>query len=312
MMETPVDANALIVWDRMYEVGIGSIDSEHRVLFYAYNTFIKAKFKNQSRLSVGYAMSFLEDYLTYHFRNEEDLMVRSNYDRYQAHKDEHERLKNEFDHLKSQLNQDIEIDDSLLILFRDWVLKHVADDDRDIGFFLRSKERFLSSADATTQNPKIAAAPNIQTHHPRILRNCITDRNGRVFARHEVSIPGIVVNQVNCENQVTITNISAGGARISGIKGMFKEAAGILSIPEFKLPDLSFIVLNVNGDECGVYFTIPVEKQVMLEKFLRSPVLKEIEIITYAPEEGEVDECSEDVDADFSDIGTIAGSCGLG
>ncbi len=307
-----MDANALIVWDRMYEVGIGSIDSEHRVLFYAYNTFIKAKIKNQSRLSVGYAMSFLEDYLTYHFRNEEGLMVRSNYDRYQEHKLEHDRLKGEFNHLKSQLDQNFEIDEPLLILFKDWVLKHVADEDRDIGVYLRSKERFRTSADPASPSPTSSPDQNIQTSRPRIFRNNITDCNGRVFRRHEVCIPGVVVNQVNCENPVTITNISVGGARISGIKGMFKEAMGILSIPDFQLPELSFIVLSANGDECGVYFTISVEKQVMLEKFLRSPTFKEIEVIAYAPEEGEVDECSEDIDADFSDIGGIAISHGLG
>ena len=312
MMEIAVDANALIAWDRMYEVGIGSIDSEHRVLFYAYNTFIKAKFKNQSRLSVGYAMSFLEDYLTYHFRNEENLIVRSNYDRYQEHKEGHDRLKKEFEYLKSQLNQNIEIDDSLLILFKDWVLKHVADDDRDIGTYLRSKERFLTSAEATNLKAKVVVDENIHTSRPRILRNCITDSNGRVFTRHEVSIPGIFVNQVNCENPVTVTNISVGGAKISGIKGMFKEAAGILSIPEFNLPDLSFIVLNSKGDECGVYFTISVEKQVALENFLRSSEFREIEIMDFAPEEGDTDECSEDIDADFSDLGGIAGSHGLG
>lgn len=270
-----MDKNALIVWDRMYEVGIASVDSEHRVLFYAYNTFIKARHRGGVATSVGYAMSFLEDYLKYHFNNEEKLMLQSNYDRYQEHKLEHERLQSEFDNLKSHFACGIEIADQLLNLFRELVLKHVIDDDRDIGSYLRSKERYRTSRDTAIASHRKAAFNGSVDQQPSSSKYDITNQNGRVYKRFEVNIPGIVVNMAQCNNPVMIMNISQRGARISGIKGMFKEATGILLIKDLPIPDLSFIVKDVCGNEFSVLFTVSIDKQAALEKVLRSQQLSD-------------------------------------
>ena len=305
MMERPLDANAPIVWDKRYEIGIGSVDSEHRVLFYAYNTFISARSKGQGRLSVGYAISFLDDYLKYHFRNEEDLMARSNYDRFEAHKQDHVHLQDEFEHLKSQFAMDAEIDESLLAFFKGWILRHVVEDDRDIGVYLRSKERYRMSPDpATISQDNLAGSvgPALPSVAPGYG---LTNRNGRVFKRYDVKLPGIVVNQIRCENPVIVTNISLGGARISGIHGMFREAVGMLSIPSLSLPDMSFIVISAADDECTVWFTIPFEKQVALEDVLRSPGFASLGASIQGMEDSELVEDTEGTDGESSGIADI-------
>ena len=265
-----MNVNAPITWDRIYEVGIASVDSEHRMLFNSYNTFIRAQINCHSRIAAGYALSFLEDYLNYHFSNEEYLMAGSGYDRYEIHRLEHKRLKIEFERLKSQFVCDDNINDQLLMLFRDWVLRHVVDEDRDIGVYLRCQERYSKQSDLAKPN-NIQQTNQIGPIH-KIMPplNDIMNRNGRTSQRHFVNIPGNVVTKFMCENHVIVTNISQGGARISGITSLFKEAPGILTIPSLSLPDLSFIVKTAIGDSCSVYFTISLEKQDQLNRVLRS------------------------------------------
>ena len=304
-MESKLNIDALIVWDRMYDVGIGSVDSEHRMLFNSYNTFIRTKARSKSRLAVGYAMSFLEDYLIYHFRNEEGLMARSGYDRYESHCQEHKHLKSELDRLRLQLDRDNNIGDDLLILFRDWVLRHVVDEDRDIGVFLRCKDRYSKQqALVTPSNNQPDLARSVQQTFSS--SHDITKRDGRVSRRHMVNIEGNVVSKFTCENRVNVTNISQGGARISGITGMFKEAAGILTIPSLSLPDLSFICITATREECSVYFTISLEKQDELNRVLRSKKFTELVVVADGPIDRASIEGSDVFDGDAADISGIA------
>ena len=66
--------------------GNNLIDSEHRQLFAAVNDLMDACSRGEGRAKIENTVRFLIDYVAKHFRDEEDLQVRSKYPAYPTHK----------------------------------------------------------------------------------------------------------------------------------------------------------------------------------------------------------------------------------
>jgi len=265
-----MNESQLIVWDKKYEVGVGSIDTEHRILFMGFNTFVTARAKSDGSASVGYAVAFLEEYLGYHFRNEEALMRQVNYDRFELHQSEHRVLMRGLENIKQRSQQGREIEDDIFNLFRDWIVSHVVEEDRDIGAFLRCKARFYAQCTEEAENSDQEDVPKTFIERRNTVY-CITNKNGRVYKRYAVNIPGIAIDHQGNRFDVTVVNLSQGGARLTGTRKLFKEAVGSLILPTTSLPELQFIVLDVKATVIGVCFTLKSDTQMLLARELMSP-----------------------------------------
>lgn len=92
-------------------------------------------------------IKFLEDYIVFHFGEEEKYMKKYNYPAYRAHKARHEKFIENFIELKKELpkleggtkpgSYDLSVETNHVVV--EWILVHIAKVDNDLGEFLKNK-----------------------------------------------------------------------------------------------------------------------------------------------------------------------------
>lgn len=117
-----------IEWNDKLKTGLPIIDEQHQDLVVMLNRLGRLKCGKESFLET---FSELEDYSNIHFKTEEDLMIKTNYPRYEEHKHYHEKLKqiikdigieinkNNFDHFGEKLHD----------FAQDWIINHYSTED---------------------------------------------------------------------------------------------------------------------------------------------------------------------------------------
>ncbi|MBS5633755.1 MAG: hemerythrin family protein [Clostridiales bacterium] len=124
------------------ETGNELIDSEHKELIDAINNLLLACGEGKGRGEIRKTLEFLNDYIAYHFSDEEKLQRQYGYPDYENHKRYHEEYKrivagilNEFEQggatvaLVSKTNQAI----------AGWLLNHIKKEDVKVAAHIRSK-----------------------------------------------------------------------------------------------------------------------------------------------------------------------------
>lgn len=86
--------------------GNALIDSQHRLLFEAVNRLMDACSTGQGREQIQATLTFLNDYVTKHFRDEERLQMQTNYPGYADHKKFHEGYRHQLSLTSQQLLQE--------------------------------------------------------------------------------------------------------------------------------------------------------------------------------------------------------------
>ncbi len=128
-----------IKWEEKYATGIETIDSQHKGLFDLINTLSKEIDENKEKEILEKSLEKLFDYTKYHFSTEEYLMRKANYEKYNSHKEEHEKfatkvkefIANYYDG-KEKINEDIV---SFLIK---WISNHIANIDKEYIPYLKN------------------------------------------------------------------------------------------------------------------------------------------------------------------------------
>ena len=118
------------------------IDSEHRELIDTINNLLIACGEGKGRGEIHKTLEFLNDYIVYHFNDEEKLQRKYGYPDYENHKRYHEEYKrivagilNEFGQggatvaLISKINQAIAA----------WLINHIKKEDVKVAAHIRSK-----------------------------------------------------------------------------------------------------------------------------------------------------------------------------
>lgn len=126
------------------ETGNDLIDSEHKELIDAINNLLLACGEGKGRGEIRKTLEFLNDYIAYHFSDEEKLQRQYGYPDYENHKRYHEEYKqivagilNEFEQggatvaLVSKTNQAI----------AGWLLNHIKKEDVKVAAHIRSKRQ---------------------------------------------------------------------------------------------------------------------------------------------------------------------------
>ncbi len=93
-------------WDDQLSVGVDWIDKQHQDLFSRINKLTDGMGKGQGEEEILDLIKFLRQYTIEHFGNEEKVMQRHGYDRYQQHKTKHEKFVDQLDSLDKRVKEE--------------------------------------------------------------------------------------------------------------------------------------------------------------------------------------------------------------
>jgi hemerythrin-like metal-binding protein len=128
-------------WSKELEVGVATIDAQHRELFAAINSLLPG-IGAASAEEIPGVVAFLEDYIVNHFGMEEVYMRRLSYPGYPYHKNEHVQFISNFYDLRDEFDSNgasAEIAGKLGRFLGDWLTHHIGQVDKALGRFLQEK-----------------------------------------------------------------------------------------------------------------------------------------------------------------------------
>ncbi len=123
------------------KTGIDTIDDQHRALLMWANAVSNdSVLADQDKLKA--ALDNLDDYVKFHFREEEEAMKTHGYNRLKKHKAQHDRLMGEVSELYGRLYREgaskalmVEVQD----MFAGWYTLHIKEWDKPFAAFLKSR-----------------------------------------------------------------------------------------------------------------------------------------------------------------------------
>ena len=135
------------MWKDKYELGVERIDEQHKELFDRLSNFIRVV-QNENEWDekideVKETLNFLQEYVVYHFDDEEEFQEKINYPDIENHKKEHARFKqgiNDYVDLFDQGGFTEEKIQELSARVMTWLIMHVGKIDQKLGEYARSLE----------------------------------------------------------------------------------------------------------------------------------------------------------------------------
>jgi hemerythrin len=127
-------------WSQNLSVGVDEIDNQHKELINRVNKLHRAMKTEKKQEEILNILKFLEEYVIFHFHNEENLQLKYHYPLYLEHCEIHRN----FIKVIKCIKKDIEVDGmnaSTCILvsstLSNWLINHICKADRDIGDYIR-------------------------------------------------------------------------------------------------------------------------------------------------------------------------------
>lgn len=130
---------ALIQWSNLLSVGVTQFDNEHKKLVDILNNLHDAMKEGKGADVIGKTLDSLISYTATHFASEEKLMTQHAYPNLTKHKGEHAALVKQALEIQKDFKAGKALPQNLLQFLKDWLMKHIAGDDKQYGPFLNSK-----------------------------------------------------------------------------------------------------------------------------------------------------------------------------
>ena len=134
-------------WSEKLSIGVDLIDSQHKELFLKINGLVAAIKDHTCKYKISDVIKFLEDYIVFHFSEEEAYMRHNDYPEYLRHKAQHNYFMESFLELKKELQKleggkkrgsyDLSVMTNQVVV--DWILDHIAEVDMRFGDYLKSR-----------------------------------------------------------------------------------------------------------------------------------------------------------------------------
>lgn len=118
-------------WNDSYLLGIPMIDNQHKKFFVILDNLVTLNQK-QEKSEMHSLINELQNYVIYHFKTEEDLMVKSQSPNIYLHVMEHELFRKkveEFHH--SYYNNNEELLNEMISFMRKWLIIHISGTDAE-------------------------------------------------------------------------------------------------------------------------------------------------------------------------------------
>jgi hemerythrin len=119
------------IWSEDFILGIPVIDEQHKKFFELFEE-ASAEYENKEPEELNRLLGKLEDYMEYHFQEEEKLMKACGYEEYENHKKQHElfinrigEMWNDYDYLNPMLFNKIRT------FIKKWFVSHILQKDFD-------------------------------------------------------------------------------------------------------------------------------------------------------------------------------------
>ncbi len=130
-----------IKWTPSLAVGIEKIDEQHRVLFERINALIEACNQGKGKDRVAELITFLKDYVVFHFRDEQQIMLNYKYPQYEQHKKLHDRFIESLNELNKELEEQgpglaLVLKTNRLVV--DWLINHISKVDTQLAAHIRN------------------------------------------------------------------------------------------------------------------------------------------------------------------------------
>ena len=131
---------SMFEWKQDYSLGHADIDGQHKRLFELASDLHSAMTQGKGKDTLSKTLANLVSYTKMHFATEERLMQTHHYPEYAEHKAAHDALtarvlefQKEFD--AGRVGMTVQ----LLQFLKDWLQHHIAETDRKVASFLKSK-----------------------------------------------------------------------------------------------------------------------------------------------------------------------------
>ncbi|SHJ07029.1 hemerythrin-like metal-binding domain protein [Malonomonas rubra DSM 5091] len=121
-----------IDWSDSLATGIPIVDRQHQGLIELINRLFKCMQDGGDRMLLGQIIDELVDYTVNHFRTEEDLMQKTHYKDFQAHKQTHDNFVGQVGEYMQKLKDGERLAAADVYKFlKDWLISHIEKQDRD-------------------------------------------------------------------------------------------------------------------------------------------------------------------------------------
>ncbi len=134
-------------WTTDLSVGVEKIDDQHKELFDKINDLVLAIKSHTCKYKISDVVKFLEDYVVFHFGEEERYMKELGYPGYEHHRAQHEEFMRNLEKLKKALpvleggkkpgSYDLSVETNQIVV--DWILEHISRVDKVLGKFLEGR-----------------------------------------------------------------------------------------------------------------------------------------------------------------------------
>lgn len=128
-----------LIWDDSLSVGIDNIDNQHKKLLSYIENLLTSIEDSKSNDEIIRTLDFLEEYVTKHFTEEEEIQAKTNYPLLDIQQMQHEHFKNDIKEFRRIFESHglstvlaLNIHKSLV----DWFKNHIMNLDKDLGDFL--------------------------------------------------------------------------------------------------------------------------------------------------------------------------------
>lgn len=132
-----------IAWNSSYEVGIYSVDAQHKHLVDLTNRLYRACTGEKQDLAKEFqtVMKELVDYVMFHFKDEERIMQEVDYPNFKEHKQKHEQFIKEILSAVSEYTEGQKfVPDNFAFFLRDWLFNHILMTDKVMAkYYLAQK-----------------------------------------------------------------------------------------------------------------------------------------------------------------------------
>ncbi|MEJ5285434.1 MAG: bacteriohemerythrin [Brevinematales bacterium] len=131
---------AFIEWNESLSVGVNLFDDQHKKLVGIINKLYDAMKEGKGRNVLADIFNELIDYTKFHFKAEEEALLKHDYPGYGEQHDEHSKLTKEVIELKEKYDKgNIFITVEVLSFLKEWLSHHILEVDKKYGPFLREK-----------------------------------------------------------------------------------------------------------------------------------------------------------------------------
>jgi hemerythrin len=129
-------------WTENLSVGVELIDTQHRELIHRFGSLIDACHDRQAENKITELLAFLDDYVIFHFGEEQQLMVLYGFSGFESHRTEHDFFIRRLQALKQEVaakgpTQAVVAQTVRFLL--NWIVKHIKSVDVELGAFLKPR-----------------------------------------------------------------------------------------------------------------------------------------------------------------------------